>query len=210
MRPRLPRGLYAVTPDDGRDPVALAALALAGGAVAVQYRDKSADRARRRREARALAALCHANDAILIVNDDVELALASGAAGVHLGRDDAGCAATRARVGDALLIGVSCYASVDRAGSAVADGADYVAFGSAYHSPTKPGAAHAPLELYEDAARSLPIPVVAIGGITPANAAPLVAAGCHCVAVISGVFDAGDPRRAATEIATLFEVHGNP
>ncbi|HEY5718860.1 MAG TPA: thiamine phosphate synthase, partial [Gammaproteobacteria bacterium] len=146
MRPL--RGLYAIT--DGRhgdallDPVDAV---LRGGAVLVQYRDKSGDRPRRRAEATALLALCRRHRARLLINDDVELAAAVGADGVHLGRDDGSLAAARERLGPGALIGVSCYADPARARDAARAGADYLAFGSVHPSPTKPHAVRAPLEL---------------------------------------------------------------
>ena len=102
-------------------------------------------------------------------------------------------------------MGVSCYDDLERAQAAVANGADYVAFGSAYPSPTKPDAVRAPLELYRRATAVLPVPVVAIGGIDADNAAPLLAAGCHAVAVVSAVLAAPDVQAAAAGLSRLFD-----
>ena len=204
--PRLRRGLYLVTreePDDGRL-LAIVAAALAGGAVAVQYRDKSDDVARRLRQARALVAACAAHDAPLIVNDDPALAHAAAAAGVHLGEHDAPLGHARALLGPHALIGVSCYDDLDRARAAARAGADYVAFGAFHASPTKPAARRAGLGLLAGSA-GLGVPRVAIGGINADNAAPLVAAGVELVAVISAIWDAPDPKAAARSIARLFE-----
>jgi len=180
------------------------AAALQGGAVIVQYRDKTRDSVRRKREAGQLASLCRDRGAIFIVNDDAELALHCGASGVHLGRDDAGIADVRRLLGRDAVIGVSCYDSMVLARKAAEAGCDYVAFGSAYPSPTKPGAVRAATSLYREAVSEIPLPVVAIGGITPQNARPLVQAGCHALAVISGVFGQADPRAAASRYARLF------
>jgi thiamine-phosphate pyrophosphorylase len=191
------RGLYAITPEnlDG------VGAALASGALcALQYRSKSPDRARRLAEARMLAQLCRAHSVPLIVNDDVELALAVDAAGVHLGREDGSLEAARAKLGGRIL-GVSCYDSLAAARGAVAAGASYVAFGSVFASPTKPGAVRAPLGLFS---HDLGVPKVAIGGITARNAAQLVAAGADAVAVISDLFDAPDVAARAREYAKVF------
>jgi thiamine-phosphate pyrophosphorylase len=138
-----------------------------------------------------------------IVNDSVELALAVGADGVHLGRDDDDAREARRRMPRGL-IGVSCYADLDRARAAAAAGADYVAIGSVFASSTKPHAVRAPRALLARAREVSGLPVVAIGGITPANAPQAIAAGADMLAVINAVFDAADPRAAATAFSRLF------
>lgn len=205
MPPEL-RGLYAITPDEADDArlFDLAGSTLAGGCKWLQYRDKIADKAGRRQRAAQLAALCRAHGAGLIVNDDIDLALAVDAAGVHLGRDDGDLAAARARLGDRLL-GVSCYDDFALAQAAVAAGADYVAFGAVYPSSTKPNAVRAPLALFARAAAELPVPACAIGGITLATAAPVVAAGAALIAVITDLFAAPDVRARAAALQALFK-----
>ncbi|MBS0581993.1 MAG: thiamine phosphate synthase [Proteobacteria bacterium] len=204
MHPRLTRrGLYAIS--DGPRPDLLAAVkaALRGGAVLLQYRDKTADSARRAFEARALRELCARHEVPFIVNDDVELALAAGADGVHLGEDDGDIAAARARLGSGAIIGASCYDSRARARELAAAGADYLAFGAFFPSSTKPDARRATPDLLR-AAKPLGLPLVAIGGITPDNAQPLVEAGADFLAVISGVFAQADPEAAARRYAALY------
>lgn len=200
------RGLYAVTPDLA-DTVRLTALvgnALEGGARMIQYRNKTALPELKLEQARALKSACARHDAILIVNDDVELAAAVDAHGVHLGRDDGFGPDLRRRLGSGKLIGVSCYRSLELARAAGADGADYVAFGSFFPSKVKPGAVRAPIDLLAQAKAVLDVPVVAIGGITPENGAALVAAGADALAVISAVFDAPDVAAAAARFSALF------
>ena len=201
------RGLYVITDRalaGGRALPPLVEDALAGGARVVQYRDKTTDHARRHAEAAALAALCRDAAALLIVNDDVELALAVHADGVHLGRDDDAIAAARARLGPDRVIGVSCYDRFELALAAQEAGADYVAFGSFHTSPTKPAAVRADLSLLARGRRELTLPLVAIGGITPENGRALVVAGADMLAVINAVFGAADVRAAAAAFAPLF------
>jgi len=140
----------------------------------------------------------------LIVNDDVDLAVQIGAAGVHLGEDDGDFAIARERLGVDAIIGVSCYDSLDRAHAAAEAGADYLAFGSFFASPTKPNARRATVELLR-AAKSLGPPIVAIGGITSDNASPLIDAGADFVAVISGIFAVDDVEQATRRYTTLFQ-----
>jgi len=201
-------GLYAITAEHLHPEMTLeeaVALAIGGGAKAIQYRDKSEDAARRRVQARALMTVCRRCGVPLVVNDDVALAAEIGADGVHLGRNDASPDAARERLGPRATIGVSCYDRLRRAIDAQRAGASYVAFGSFYPSPTKPDAVRAPLDLLREARAHLRIPVVAIGGITPDNGADLLAAGADVLAVVHGVFAARDPTEAARKYASLFE-----
>jgi thiamine-phosphate pyrophosphorylase len=197
------RGLYAITPeiDDTSSLVDAVESAIAGGASAVQYRRKSGTAYLLREQAAALAACCRTRGALFIVNDRPELAAEVDADGVHVGRDDAGIATARTLVGDAALIGVSCYDDVGRARELVDAGADCVAFGSMFASQVKPQAVRAPLSLLS-AARSLGVPIVAIGGIDASNAAAAIDAGADAVAVISAVFAARDIEAAARSIAS--------
>jgi len=201
-------GLYAVTPDDDDTGALLAKVVAAvdGGAALVQYRGKSTDATLRRHQAQALATAQAVRRALYIVNDDPGLACDVDADGVHLGAGDASIAQARARIGPDRLIGVSCYDDLALAQAAVEAGADYVAFGSFFPSQVKPAACRAGVDLLERA-RALGVPVVAIGGITSANAAVLIAAGARAVAVISDVFAHDGPAqvtRAAARIAARF------
>ena len=203
---RILRGLYAITPDMA-DTQALAervARALAGGAALLQYRAKAAAPGLALEQARRLAALCRAHGVPFVVNDSIELAVAAGADGVHLGRDDTAVGAARLALPHGL-VGVSCYADPARARAAAEAGADYVAIGSVFASSTKPAAARAPLELLAAARAESGLPVVAIGGITHSNAPQAIAAGADMVAVISAVFDAPNVTGAALAFARLFK-----
>lgn len=191
------RGLYAITPD-GPDIVDKVRQALDGGIALLQYRRKGKATID---EAKALLALSRRYGVPFIVNDNVELALAIDAEGVHLGRDDGDLASTRSRM-KGKLVGASCYDRPDLARAAVAAGADYVAFGSVFPSPTKPGAVRASFSLFE---KKLSIPVCAIGGITLQNAPQVIAAGADMVAVISDLFDSPDIARQAAAYRKLFQ-----
>jgi thiamine-phosphate pyrophosphorylase len=188
------RGLYAITPEtpDGADCLARARAALSGGARIVQYRDKSGGAARRLTMALALRAITREHRALLIVNDDLPLALAADADGVHLGGGDGDPAAARRALGRGRILGISCYGDFERARAAAGAGADYVAFGAVFASPTKPHAAHADLSLFGRCRDELGVPACAIGGITADNAASVVAAGADMLAVISDLFQTGE------------------
>jgi len=158
----------------------------------VQYRNKTAGPELRLEQGRALAAFCREAGASFIVNDDLALALALDADGVHLGADDGDLAEARQRLGRGKLLGASCYNRMELAEAAAQAGVDYLAFGSVFSSGTKPGAVRAPLALFAEARRSFALPLVAIGGITLENAPQVFAAGADAVAVISALFDAAD------------------
>jgi thiamine-phosphate pyrophosphorylase len=191
------RGLYAITPEGpGLEPKVRAALE--GGVALLQYRRKHGDAA----EARRIAALAREFGVPLIVNDDVSLALEIGAQGAHLGRDDGDLAAARARLRGRLL-GASCYDDLSLARAAASAGADYVAFGSVFPSPTKPHAVRARLSLFEEA-KPLGVPLAAIGGITLDNAAAVLAAGADLLAVLADLFAAPDIRARARQYGKLF------
>jgi thiamine-phosphate pyrophosphorylase len=195
-------GLYAITPETAqagtlsRD----VAQALEGGITMLQYRRKGRQRLD---EAKILARMCRDRGVRFVVNDDVALALDCGADGAHLGRDDGDLAAARAMLKGRIL-GVSCYDSFASARSAVAAGADYVAFGSVFPSPTKPAAVRAPLSLFGEA-RSLGVPLVAIGGITLEYAPQVLAAGADALAVVSDLFEAPDVAARARAYGKLFQ-----
>lgn len=201
------RGLYAITPDCLAANVLLDRVraALQGGAAFVQYRDKGGDTTRQAETARALLALCRQFGARLLINDDLALALAVGADGVHLGATDGKLATAREALGGARLLGASCYDDFERARAAAALGADYLAFGAMHPSSTKPLAVRASPSLMTRCRAELQVPACAIGGITVENAAPLLAAGADLLAVISDLFEAPDVASRAAAYYQLFE-----
>ncbi|MHB0972626.1 MAG: thiamine phosphate synthase [Thiobacillus sp.] len=203
-----PGGVYALTPEtaDTERLLAQVEAALTGGVAAVQYRDKSGDVARRHEQASELVALCRRFGVPLIVNDDLRLADLTDADGVHLGRDDGSLREARIILGKDKFVGASCYQSLELAQAAQAAGADYVAFGSFFASPTKPATPRAGPDLLREAAPVIRVTLVAIGGITLANAPRLLDAGADCLAVLSALFDAPDIRASAHDLNQLFEV----
>ena len=203
------RGLYLITPDDAdtarlRERVS----AVIHHATWLQYRNKSADAALRATQARALQPLCREAGVPLIINDDPRLARECGADGVHLGEDDGGIAQARELLGEAAIIGASCYDDIGRAARMAAAGADYLAFGAFFPSSSKNTTRRATPTLLQEA-RALGRPLVAIGGITADNAPALVAAGADLLAVIGGVFDAPDPAAAASALREAFSAPGD-
>jgi thiamine-phosphate pyrophosphorylase len=200
----LPRnGIYAITDGQPHRLVERTEQALAGGVAMIQYRDLSNDHPRRFAEATALATLCARHGRPLIIDHDIALAQAVGAAGVHLSQADGDPAAARAMLGAQSIVGMSCYASVELAVASARAGASYVSFGAFFPSPTKPQAGRAPLDLLRQTA-TLGIARVAIGGITPDNGRLLVDAGADFIATVSAIYGASDTRTAAAEMAALF------
>jgi thiamine-phosphate pyrophosphorylase len=191
------RGLYAITPE-GPGLTQKVRDALKGGVVLLQYRCKQRDVS----QAKELARLARSHGVPFIVNNDVELALEVGADGVHLGREDGDLRSARKKLAGKLL-GASCYDRLELARTAVAAGADYIAFGSVFASPTNPQAARAPLSLFSQAS-ALGVPLAAIGGITLANARQAIDSGADLLAVISDLFDAEDITARAREYQKLF------
>lgn len=201
------RGLYVITDPELIPPQRLRNDVLdviSGGARIVQYRNKTADYATRLQQAREIRQICRDHNVTFIVNDDAELAVAVDADGVHIGEQDLTVPHVRRIVGPTRLMGVSCYNDLNRARRSWDQGADYVAFGSFYSSATKPDARHASLALLQSARQILPIPIVAIGGITLENGASLLKAGADALAVIHAVFRAADRRKAAEQLVNLF------
>lgn len=199
------KGLYAITPDetDTAELLRKVRLVLLGGAQVLQYRNKAADPALRLEQAKVLRELTHEFSVPLIINDDAVLARQVAADGVHLGGEDGSVIAARVQLGSGKLIGVSCYNRAALAHEAVRQGADYVAFGSFFSSTVKPDAAVALPDLLQQARREIAVPLVAIGGITVHNGAPLLEAGADALAVISAVFSAADIRDAARQFSVL-------
>jgi thiamine-phosphate pyrophosphorylase len=204
------RGLYAITPDwnDTRRLLEVTEAILGAGCRVLQYRNKQTSDCHRQEQAVALRGLTSKYSARLIINDDLDLALFCDADGVHLGEDDGLLAAARPRLdaaGPGELLGASCYQSLPLAVAAAKAGADYLAFGSFFASPTKPRARRADPALIQAAKRETGLLICAIGGITADNAGDLITAGADLLAVISALYDAPDPYQAALNFTQLFK-----
>ena len=201
------RGLYLIT-DTKLIPrerfVETVEAAVRGGATMVQLREKETPREEVIRLGQALLAVTKRYDALLIINDHPSVAKAVGADGVHVGREDPPVSEARALLGPDAIIGASCYGDVTRAASAERDGADYVAFGTPFPSPTKTKRTDISLGIFREAKQQVSVPVFAIGGITIDNARQVIDAGADGLAVVSGVFAAADVEAAARALAQLF------
>jgi thiamine-phosphate pyrophosphorylase len=200
------KGLYLVTPDwdDTSRLLEVTEAGLEGGVTLLQYRHKMASPALRLEQATALLALCRRFDCPFIINDHVALCLEIGADGVHVGGTDAPVSAVRAQIGPDLILGASCYGDLALARTAHAGGASYVAYGGFYPSRVKKYPVTTDTGILAASRAAVPLPTVVIGGMTPENAAPLVAAGADMVAAISSVYLAEDPRAAVVRFAQLF------
>jgi thiamine-phosphate diphosphorylase len=208
MTERSISGLYVII-DPGacaqRNAIDVARLALEGGASMLQWRDKRREKGDQLPQARALRELCARHGALLIVNDHVDLALAAGADGVHLGQRDLPVELVRPLVPPGFIIGVSTN-NAQEARRAEANGASYVAIGSIFPTASKePERTRAASpERVREVKAAVRVPVVAIGGINASNISQVLAAGADAIAVISAVCSAADPRSAAAELAGRF------
>lgn len=213
---RFPGGLYGITPewDDTARLLEAIEAAAEGGMVALQWRRKTIPAAMRQQQAQQVVDLCRKLGVTSIINDDWQLALDLGADGAHLGRDDGEVEAARQALGPDAVLGASCYNQPERAAAALKAGVDYIAFGAMFSSTVKPDAVRADLDVVS---RGLELArqhqhgparaaVVTIGGITPLNAGPVIAAGADSIALISALFS-GTPeniRNTARRCQALF------
>ncbi|MRW91756.1 thiamine phosphate synthase [Duganella sp. FT80W] len=201
------QGLYLVTPnwDDTDHLLVITEQALAAGPIALlQYRHKEAGPQQRHEQAAALQTLCRRHNVPFIINDFVDLCVQLDADGIHLGGTDDEVAEVRAKLGKDKIIGASCYGDLPRALHAQDAGASYVAFGGFYPSRVKKYAVTTPPAILDQANEVIRVPTVVIGGMTPANAAPLIQRGAHMVAAISSVYQAESVANAVREFQSLF------
>jgi thiamine-phosphate pyrophosphorylase len=200
--------LYLITPPRIDIPAFAETLTQAlgtGDVASLQLRLKDVSDADVERAAEILMPIAQARDVAFLVNDRPDLAASLGTDGVHIGQEDASYAEARALVGQDKIVGVTCHNSRDLAFAAGEAGADYVAFGAFYPTPTKVPKAQADIELLQWWAETMTVPVVAIGGITVENAMPLVEAGADFLAVSAGVWDHPEgPAAAVKAFNTLF------
>ena len=203
---RDPCELYLISPQEvgGEFPDLLRAALSAGPVAAFQLRVKDIDEHQLARLAEPLQRICGDADTAFIVNDSVALAKRLGADGVHLGQGDGDAREARDLLGPAVQIGVTCHDSRHLAMEAGEKGADYVAFGAFYPTTTKPSQYRPDPRLLSWWSSLFEVPCVAIGGITPTNAAPLIAAGADFIAVCNAVWGSGDPASEVAKFEALF------
>lgn len=196
--------LYAIT-ESSKDRDSLlrkVEASLKGGITALQYRNKTADYDRKLEEATAIKKLCDAHDIPLIINDDVDIAIKIGAAGVHVGQDDMPLSEVRRLVGENMIIGVSAH-SVAEALEAENNGANYLGVGSVFPTGTKSNVVALPHSTLREITGAVDIPVVAIGGISRENMEELSGTGISGVALVSAIYSAEDIGKECTELLSL-------
>ncbi|HTQ23152.1 MAG TPA: thiamine phosphate synthase [Candidatus Binataceae bacterium] len=204
---KFPSHFYAmVDPAGGHEPLALARILLDSGARMMQLRLKNAPGRELLAAARAIAALCRERGAMLIVDDRSDIAMLSGAAGVHLGQEDLPLEAARRLVGRDLLVGISTH-SVKQAVAAERGGADYIGFGPLYAGGLRNNPAGKGLAMLREVRAAVKIPIVAIGGITEATMPEALAAGADACAIITDIVRAGD---VAAKVKALLALHPSP
>jgi thiamine-phosphate pyrophosphorylase len=200
---KLSSHFYAmVDPLAGHEPVELAGLMLDAGARVLQLRLKEASGRDFLAAARAIAAMCQKADAMLLVNDRVDIAMLSGAAGVHLGQTDIPLRAARKLMGPRAIIGIST-ASVEQARTAESGGADYIGFGPMYRGGAKQITSAKGIGVLREVRAAVGIPIVAIGGITEQTIPEVLAAGADAAAIISDVVYAADVAEKIKRILVL-------
>jgi thiamine-phosphate pyrophosphorylase len=207
MKSMPPKGLYAITDCINLNTEQLiykTELILQAGVAMLQYRSKHDDYSVRESQAHELKSLGDKFNVPFIINDDIELALAVHADGIHLGQEDIDCGEARALFDQQIIIGISCYNDLNRAVKAENMGASYIAFGAFFPTLTKHNTVKAEPELIRNAKQRLELPVVAIGGITPENGGALIDAGADFLAVVSGIYGADDPEHAVRSYLKLF------
>jgi len=207
--PRIePARLYLISPQEvgGAFPGRLAAALEPGVATAFQLRVKDVDEHELARLAEPLQRICADANVAFIVNDSMALARRLGADGVHLGQSDGDVREARALLGPSAQIGRTCHDSRHLAMQAGEDGVDYVAFGAFYETTTKPSHYRPKPEILSWWSTVFEIPCVAIGGITPDNARPLVDAGADFIAVCQAVWGKDDPAAAAAAFKSILAV----
>lgn len=175
-----------------------------GGASLIQLREKDTEPGELIELGKSLLVITKSYGVPLIVNDSPEIAMEIGVDGVHLGEGDCSIEHARSVLGESAIIGVSCYGLIERGINAEQMGADYVAFGTPYSTPTKPGRIPTPLEVLREAVENIKtIPIFSIGGITSENAAPILETGVDGIAAITSIFGSNDPEKAARELSSL-------
>ena len=178
--------------------------ALKGGVTCVQLREKELDEVAFLQEAKDICALCRRYNVPFIINDNVEIAIACGADGIHVGQEDMAAGKVRRRVGDSMILGISVH-TVEEARQAVQDGADYLGLGAVFPTSTKMDVEQMSSETLQTICNAVDVPIVAIGGINRDNLLKLAGSGVDGVALVSAIFSAEDIESICRKLRTLSE-----
>jgi thiamine-phosphate pyrophosphorylase len=178
--------------------------ALKGGVTCVQLREKDLEEGAFFQEAKEICDLCRRYGVPFIVNDNVEIAIACGADGIHVGQEDLAAGEVRCRVGENMILGVSVH-TVEEACQAVRDGADYLGLGAVFPTSTKTDVEQMPNETLRAICDAVDVPIVAIGGINRGNILKLAGSGVDGVALVSAIFSAEDIEGACRELRAMSE-----
>ncbi len=199
------KGIYLVTEEYKKGHFEYAKAALRAGVKLIQLREKTASGRKFLKTAKEVKNICNEYNALFMINDRLDIAMLSGADGIHVGKDDLPVREIRKIVGKEFIVGVS-VASLEEAREAQSEGASYVAVSPVFNTSTKEDAGEGlGLEILRQVKSEIDIPVVAIGGINKVNILDVIEAGADCVAVVSAITRAENPEGAARELVELFE-----
>lgn len=197
--------LYAVTDRAWTGTISLyeqVETALKNGATCIQLREKELDEEIFLAEAKEMASLCKSYGVPLIINDNVEIAVACNAEGIHVGQEDMEALDVRKRVGENMILGVSVH-TVEEAKIAVSHGADYLGLGAVFSTSTKTDVDIMSRKTLKEICNAVDIPTIAIGGISKSNVMELAGSGVNGIAVVSAIFGAENPGAATAELLSL-------
>ena len=202
-------GIYAITPDwiDTDQLIKKTEEVLTAGVNLIQYRNKIATNNQKLSQAKKIKALCDYYKTSLIINDDIELCRILKADGIHLGENDSTIDEVRNKLGDQVIVGISCYSDLTRVRKMLATNCNYIAVGACYPTTTKPDAPHASKSFILDVLKITTKPVVAIGGINLHNCEPLLKLGVNSLAMINSIFYANDVKHTVNQFQALVSKH---
>ena len=206
MTSNIINGIYAITPDweDTRQLIIKTEELLSNKINLLQYRNKKASKQLRMTQAKELQALCHHYQVPFIINDDYELCGILNADGIHLGKDDITIEEVRDRLGNDIIVGISCYNDFERVNEMMTTNCDYIALGACFPTNTKPNAPHASLNFLENVVEISIKPVVAIGGINLDNCVPIINSGVNAIAMINALYSTDKVSDKILEIKRKF------
>ena len=206
MTSNIINGIYAITPDweDTRQLIIKTEELLLNKINLLQYRNKKVSKQLRMTQAKELQALCHHYQVPFIINDDYELCGILNADGIHLGKDDITIEEVRDRLGNDIIVGISCYNDFERVNKMMATNCDYIALGACFPTNTKPNAPHASLNFLENVVEISIKPVVAIGGINLDNCLPIINSGVNAIAMINALYSTDKVSNKILEIKRKF------